>query len=108
MLLTEYVASLQEVLNGTPVVTATALSYEERPPFAGLIKGSLTFTDGSHLDFKEFVITQPPVSVIKYGYHYRLADGLIFRYSKFMIPHPGHSALRSRFLPLSFRKFRKV
>jgi len=30
-------------VNTTPLVTATALSYEERPPSAGLIKGNLTF-----------------------------------------------------------------
>lgn len=79
MLLRDYVANVQELVNTTPLLTATALSYEERPPSAGLIKGSLTFADGSQLDFKEFVVLQPALSVIKYGYHYRMGNRLIFR-----------------------------
>lgn len=74
----------------TPFVTATALSYEERPPSAGLIKGSLIFADGSQLDFKEFVITQPILSVIKYGYHYRTGSRLIFRYDNANDPGAKH------------------
>lgn len=80
MLLREYVAVLQELVATTPFVTATSISYEERPPSAGVIKGSLVFADGSQLDFKEFLITQPMLRVIKYGYHYRTGHRLIFRY----------------------------
>lgn len=80
MLVSEYVAALHELVTTTPFVTATTSSYEERPPSTGLIKGGLTFADGSHLEFKEFVITQPTLSVVKYGYHYRRGDRLIFRY----------------------------
>ncbi len=29
---------------------------------------------------KEFVVIQPMLSVIKYGYHYRMGNRLIFRY----------------------------
>lgn len=36
--------------------------------------------DGSQLDIKEFLLTQPAVAVIKYGYHYRRGPHLIFRY----------------------------
>jgi hypothetical protein len=80
MLLREYVAVLQGLVAATPFVTATSISYEERPPSAGIIKGSLVFADGSQLDFKEFLITQPMLQVIKYGYQYRRSDRLIFRY----------------------------
>lgn len=80
MSLKDYVAALQALIAATPFVTATSLSYEERPPAAGLIKGGLLFADGSQLDFKEFLITQPTLRVIKYGYHYRGGDRLIFRY----------------------------
>jgi len=68
----EYVASLQELLTDTPFATATSLSYEERPPSAGLVRGILFFSDGSQLDFREFLITHPALRVIKYGYHYRM------------------------------------
>jgi hypothetical protein len=61
-------------------VTTTSLSYEERPPSAGLIKGGIRFIDGSQLDFKEFLIVQPTPRVIRYAYHYRLGDRLMFRY----------------------------
>lgn len=90
MLVREYVASLQNAVATTSFVTATALSYEERPPSAALIKGSLTFVDGSQLDFKEFVITQPAFAVIKYGYHYRTGNRLIFRYDNANDPAAKH------------------
>lgn len=79
MLVREYVAALQGLVTATPFVTATSLSYEERPPSAAVIKGNLVFADGSQLDFKEFLLTQPMPRVIKYGYHYRKGSRLIFR-----------------------------
>jgi hypothetical protein len=90
MLLREYVQVLQELVNVTPFVTATALSYEERPPSAGVIKGSLTFADGSQLDFKEFVVTQPTLLVAKYGYNYRRGNHPIFRYDNANDPAARH------------------
>jgi hypothetical protein len=45
-----------------------------------LTTGCVRFIDGSQLDFKEFLISQPTLHVIKYGYHYRTGDRLIFRY----------------------------
>ena len=64
----------------TPFVTAISFSYEERPPSASVIKSTITFTDGSQLDFKEFLIIEPTLYVIKYAYNYRRRDRLIFRY----------------------------
>lgn len=90
MLLRDYLANVQELVNTTLLVTAVALAYEERPPSAGLIKGSLTFADGSQLDFKEFVVVQPALSVIKYGYHYRMGNRLIFRYDNANDPAAKH------------------
>jgi len=80
MPLNDYVAALQRLLTTIPFTTATSLAYEERPPSAGLVKGSLIFVDGSQLDFKEFLLTQPILHVIKYGYHYRIGNRLMFRY----------------------------
>jgi len=48
----------------TPFVTAISFSYEERPPSASVIKSTVTFTDGSQLDFKEFLIIEPTLYVI--------------------------------------------
>lgn len=50
MPLTEYVAGLQALIAQTPFVMATSLSYEDRPPSAGFIKGTVGFLDGSQLD----------------------------------------------------------
>jgi len=80
MPLRDYVANLQALIAATPFVTATSFSYEERPPSAGLIKGNILFVDNSQLDFKEFLIFQPTVQVIKYAYNYRKGDHPIFRY----------------------------
>ena len=77
---TDYITTLQGLLAAMPFVTATSLSYEERPPSTGLIKGWLVFADGSQLDFKEFLLMRPTLRVIKYGYHYRTGQRLIFRY----------------------------
>jgi hypothetical protein len=56
MPLREYVTILQGLIASTPFVTATSFSYEERPPSAGLIKGSILFVDNSELDFREFLL----------------------------------------------------
>jgi len=80
MPLTEYVAGLQTIIAQTPFVTTTSLYYEDRPPSAGFIKGTVGFFDGSQLDFREFLVTHPTVHVIKYGYQYRMGDQLVFRY----------------------------
>jgi hypothetical protein len=78
------------VVVATPFVAATSLSYEERPPSVGLIKGAILFTDGSQSDVKEFLITQPALQVIKYGYHYHMGTGLIFRYDNASDPAARH------------------
>ena len=80
MPLKAYVSSLQTLVAATPFVAATSFSYEERPPSAGLMKGNVLFVDGSQLDIKEFLLTQPAVLIIKYGYHFHRGPNLIFRY----------------------------
>src|SRR4030043_2055674 len=80
MPLRDYVATLQALIAATPFIVAHTFSYEERPPSAGLIKGNIVFADNSQLDFREFLIFQPTVQVIKYAYNYRKGGHLIFRY----------------------------
>ena len=67
MPLRDYVATLQALIAAIPFVTATSFSYEERPPSTALIKGNILFADDSQLDFREFLIFQPTVQVIKYA-----------------------------------------
>jgi hypothetical protein len=80
MPLKNFLATLQTLIAETPFVNSTSIFYEERPPTAGIIKGTLLFTDGSQLDFREFIITQPTLQIIKYAYNYRKEHLLIFRY----------------------------
>lgn len=92
MFIDDYVTTLRALIAATPFVTATSFSYEERPPSAGFIKSTIRFLDGSQLDLKEFFITQPTFHVIKYGYHYRIGDQLIFRYDNANDPAARHLA----------------
>jgi len=80
MPLKNYLVNLQSLFSETPFVTSTSVQYEERPPIAGLVKGTLIFADSSQLEFKEFIITQPTLQVIKFAYNYRKGNNLIFRY----------------------------
>lgn len=90
MRLTEYCADVQALLSTTPFLVARVLTVDERPPNAAVIKGSLRFADGSHLDFKEFVLDLPPCRIVKYGYHYRRGDRLVFRYDNALDPAARH------------------
>ncbi len=80
MPLKDYLVILQSLFSEAPFVTSTSVQYEERPPVAGVVKGTLIFADSSQLDFKEFIITQPTLEVIKFAYNYRKGNTLIFRY----------------------------
>mgnify|MGYP001569080898 CR=1 FL=1 len=102
MSLKKNVAALEALIAATPFVAATSLSYEERPPTAGLIKGAIVFTDGSQLDFKEFLITQPTAIVFKYAYNYRLENHLLFRddnasdpAARNLLTYPSHKHVSS-------------
>jgi len=90
MPLKDYLTTLQSLLAEAPFVTSTTLNYEERPPTAAIIKGTLLFTDGSQLDFREFIITQPVLQVVKYAYNYRRESLLIFRYDNANDPTARH------------------
>jgi len=112
MPLREYVTTLQDLIAATPFVTATSFSYEERPPHASVIKGSLLFADNSQLDFREFLIFQPIVQVVKYAYHYRKENHLIFRYdnandpaAKNLSTFPAHKHVGSDILAIEKPSF---
>ena len=106
MSLKDYSLSIQRLLEKTPFIVAINFSYEERPPSAGLIKGNLFFSEGSQLDFKEFVLSQPRIIVVKYAYNYRRGRDIIFRYdnafdplAKSFFTYPVHKHLPSGIFP---------
>ncbi len=78
----DYVSSILEVIASCPFVEAQTLAFEERPPDAAFLFGTIRFSDSSKLHFKEFVLlASEGVTVLKYGYNYLTDDGtLIFRY----------------------------
>jgi hypothetical protein len=112
MPLREYASTLQDLIAATPFVTSTSFSYEERPPSAGVIKGSILFADNSQLDFREYLIFQPTAQVVKYAYHYRKGVHLIFRYdnandpvAKNLSTFPAHKHVGSDILAIEKPSF---
>lgn len=82
---------LDEILNRiseNPFILSQSLSFEERPPDSAFISGLITFTDGSKLHFKEFVVFKTyDFKVLKYGYNYLdKNEALIFRYDNALDP----------------------
>jgi hypothetical protein len=81
MSVADYTSRIRSDILETPHVISHSLGYEDRPPVAGIVKGSATYTDGAVLHFKEYLQLSPNIIKLKYAYHYVTADGsLIFRY----------------------------
>jgi len=93
MQLTEYAERVRSHILQTPHGLSHSLAYEDRPPTAGLVKGSVTFSDGSRFHFREFLRLADPVVRLKYAYHYVSATGsLLFRYDNALDPAAKHLA----------------
>ena len=81
MRIADYAEAVRHLILKTRYVASHSLAYEDRPPIAGLIKGSIAFADGSRLHFMEFVQFAEQAVRLKYAYHYvSQEDTLIFRY----------------------------
>ncbi|MBM4122269.1 MAG: hypothetical protein FJ249_06730 [Nitrospira sp.] len=91
MQLAEYAEKVRTHILQTPNVLSHSLSYEDRPPTAGLAKGGVTFSDGSRFHFKEFLRLTEPVIRLKYAYQYVSVTGsLLFRYDNALDPAAKH------------------
>lgn len=91
MSVAEYVSCLRADIFNIPHIVSQSLSYEDRPPIAGIVKGSAKFSNGSSLHFKEFLYLSSPATRLKYAYHYAGSDGkLIFRYDNARDPAARH------------------
>ena len=76
-----YLQTLLDAVAASPIVHSSSVSFDKRTLDAGLIRGELTFADGSCLHFRELVEIQARVIRIMYSYHYQREDGsLIFCY----------------------------
>lgn len=84
MLLSEYQAHLAEVIDRyarTDLIVATELNADARTPKIGVVKGVITFLDGSRLFYNEYIDARYRLEKLTYAYHFQDAEGnLIFRY----------------------------
>lgn len=84
MLLSEYLHELTASageLTKADLILSSDLTADFRTKKIGLIKGTLAFSDGSELFFKEYVDLRYKIRKETYSFHYQDADGrMIFRY----------------------------
>lgn len=85
-----YFQEIRQILSNSLFIASQSITIEERPPSAGLIRGILSFTDGSQLQFKEFIIFKDSIKVQKYSYHYSRSNQLVFRYDNALDPAARH------------------
>lgn len=101
MRIAEYAESVRSSILRTPYMVSHSLSYEERPPIAGVVRGQVSFADGSHFYFKEYIWLDERILRLKYAYHYVSPTGsLVFRYDNALDPaakavpsYPDHKHL---------------
>lgn len=91
MSVADYASQVRSHIIDTPHIVSHSLGYEDRPPVAGIVRGSATFADGSTFHFKEFLQLSPTFIRLKYAYQYGTATGvLIFRYDNARDPAARH------------------
>jgi hypothetical protein len=84
----DYLNEILNTLEANPYIESQNFSFEERPPNAAYLTGTITFINGSKVHFKEFIVFKPEAgSIVKYGYSYLTKDDtLIFRYDNALDP----------------------
>lgn len=98
MSLRAYVREIQALLSSSPHILTFSLSFDERSPKAAFLHGGVGLSDGSSLHFKEFLVADPEIRKLKYGYQWMSKDGLLnFRYdnaadpkAKTLATYPRH------------------
>lgn len=91
MPLRRYLRETQDLLDSFPALTTYSLSFDERSSQVAFLQGRIAFTDGSTLQFKEFLVADPEVRKLKYGYHWSAPNGsLRFRYDNASDPSARH------------------
>lgn len=93
MRIADYAEQVRAQILQSPHIVSHAFSYEDRASVAGLLKGTLTFSDGSRFHFKEFLRFSGAITRLKYAYQYLSAAGdLVFRYDNALDPAAKHLA----------------
>lgn len=94
MLLSEYLRDLTAAIDEIAragLLPASEVHNDFRTDQIGTISGKLSFLDGSHLHFTEYLDLRTGVDRIAFSFHYQSADAaLIFRYDNARHrPDPG-------------------
>jgi len=76
-----YFQQIQSQIEACPVIQLSNIAYEKRGSHEGLVRGEITFVDGSLLHLREYVDVETTVDRLMYVYQYMDAlKNLIFRY----------------------------
>lgn len=71
MQIKDYLNEIFCTLEANPYIESQNLSFEDRPPNAAYLTGTIAFINGSKVHFKEFIVFKPDgVNIVKYGYSY--------------------------------------
>jgi hypothetical protein len=68
MSIADYASQIPSTNLETLHIVSHSLGYEDRPPVAGIIKGSARFADGTVLHLKEYLQPHPTSIRLKYAY----------------------------------------
>jgi hypothetical protein len=81
LIIEEYFRRLSDIINASPLMDFTRISFDKRGAHVGFIRGELTFIDGSTLHIREYVDVEVSVERFMYAYQYMDREGgLFFRY----------------------------
>lgn len=81
MRIEDYFSRIARTIADCPWVTAASVSYDQRGPSEGFLRGTIFFLDGSLLHLREFVECERKVDRLVYAYQYMDSrDRLVFRY----------------------------
>jgi len=81
MSIDEYFQSQIALLSSLPFVTSPQVSIEKRADTVGFIRGSIEFSDGSELHYRELVDLRQPMRLVMYAYQYQdVSAKMVFRY----------------------------
>ena len=111
MRIDRYFQAMGDVIAQCLVLQTFKISYEKRGADAGMVRGELTFVDGTILHFREYVEVETQVVRLMYTYHYMDAHNqLIFRYDNTghhrklglpTYPHHKHQGAEDNVVPSS-------
>jgi len=97
-LIEDYFHEIASIIDAEACIEGSSMAYDKRTPHIGFLRGSLYFTDGSVLHFREYVNVQNDIERYMYVYQYHDRNGiLLFRYDNsphfpqlYSFPHHKH------------------